>query len=88
MKCLLRLNEPQLALSTAESFIAEAEASRKNENDHELNELHAHQLEAVWQLRNWSKLGPMLEVRRIVFVHSLHLNCKRCSSHTYHLKPF
>ncbi|PAV60844.1 hypothetical protein WR25_02264 [Diploscapter pachys] len=61
VKCLLRLNEPQLALSTAESFIAEAEANRKNENDHELNELHAHQLEAVWQLRNWSKLGPMLE---------------------------
>ncbi|WKX98908.1 hypothetical protein Q1695_014076 [Nippostrongylus brasiliensis] len=56
IKCLLRLNQPQLALNTAISF---------HENDSKSEQLESalisSQLEATWHLRDWGRLEKMVQ---------------------------
>ncbi|VDL73923.1 unnamed protein product [Nippostrongylus brasiliensis] len=58
IKCLLRLNQPQLALNTAISF---------HENDSKSEQLESalisSQLEATWHLRDWGRLEKMVQAR-------------------------
>uniref|UniRef100_A0A1I7XRW4 FAT domain-containing protein n=1 Tax=Heterorhabditis bacteriophora TaxID=37862 RepID=A0A1I7XRW4_HETBA len=58
IKCLLRLNQPQLALSTAVSIYEQSV-----EEDALRSGLEASQLEAAWHLRDWSRLEKMVQTR-------------------------
>ncbi|VDK68004.1 unnamed protein product [Onchocerca ochengi] len=54
IKCLLRLNEPRLALSGITDLLG------KSENVEFQEELHSCQLEAMWQLQLWDDLTDLM----------------------------
>ncbi|KAK5978220.1 FAT domain-containing protein [Trichostrongylus colubriformis] len=56
IKCLLRLNQPQLALNTAISFQESDEKSSQLASS-----LASSQLEATWHLRDWAGLEKMVQ---------------------------
>lgn len=66
IKCLLRLNQPQLALNTATSFHESDEKSAELESV-----LASSQLEATWHLKDWGALEKMVQVNRILSVSFL-----------------
>ncbi|KAK6741314.1 hypothetical protein RB195_009269 [Necator americanus] len=57
IKCLLRLNQPQLALNTAISFY---EKESEDKSPQLVSSLASSQLEATWHLRDWSRLEKMV----------------------------
>ncbi|RCN32084.1 UME domain protein [Ancylostoma caninum] len=58
IKCLLRLNQPQLALNTATSF---NEKEDEEKSPQLISALASSQLEATWHLRDWSRLEKMVQ---------------------------
>uniref|UniRef100_A0A158P778 FAT domain-containing protein n=1 Tax=Angiostrongylus cantonensis TaxID=6313 RepID=A0A158P778_ANGCA len=56
IKCLLRLNQPQLALNTAISFYEIEDISPQLASS-----LMSSQLEATWHLRDWGRLEKMVQ---------------------------
>ncbi|GMR39856.1 hypothetical protein PMAYCL1PPCAC_10051, partial [Pristionchus mayeri] len=58
LECLLRLNQPQLALSRATM-----EQSGRVRDDSTARSIEATQLEAAWHLRDWGKLDQMIKKR-------------------------
>ncbi|KIH68306.1 hypothetical protein ANCDUO_01354 [Ancylostoma duodenale] len=58
IKCLLRLNQPQLALNTATSFY---EKEDEEKSPQLISALASSQLEATWHLRDWSRLEKMVQ---------------------------
>ncbi|EPB67491.1 hypothetical protein ANCCEY_13425 [Ancylostoma ceylanicum] len=58
IKCLLRLNQPQLALNTATSFY---EKEDEEKSPQLVSALASSQLEATWHLRDWSRLEKMVQ---------------------------
>lgn len=65
IKCLLQLNQPELALSAAVSSYekyAHDDSMDVKEDSELIRSLEASQIEATWHLRDWPKLEEIVQV--------------------------